>query len=65
MGRVRAVVVVTFAIIAGVGLVLSLVFVPTNSPARLVAFLATMQAVTGATVAGLLYVALSPRQGKP
>jgi len=51
------VVAATFLVIAGAGLLLSTLYAPTVSPARLVAFLATMCSVTGATVAAVVWIA--------
>jgi hypothetical protein len=61
MGRLVVVVVLTFAVIGGAGLGLILAWAPVSSPGKLVAFIATMFAVTGATVARVLCGALSAK----
>jgi hypothetical protein len=56
--RLTAVAVITFAVISLAGILLCLLYAPTISPARMVAFIATMFSVTGATVATAVTAAL-------
>ena len=54
--RLLAATVGSFLVISAAGLLMSWLWGPTTSPARHVAFEATMFAVTGATVAGVVVI---------
>ena len=56
LGKLALVPVLTFAAIWAGGVVLAWLWPPTASPARLVAYLGTMFAVTGATLAVVAWV---------
>jgi len=59
-----AVVVDSFAVIAAAGILLAWLYAPTSSPASFVAYLGTMFAVTGATVAGVVVICCRQDQGQ-
>jgi len=57
LGELVLVAVLTFAAIWIGGVLLALLWAPTSSPARLVSYIATMFAVTGAVLAVVVWAA--------